>query len=45
MDLGTPGDEETDVVRKAKIYDHTKVVTLLERFRENPGGNQTLCEA
>jgi len=37
MDLGKPGDvDRTDVIGVAKKYDNTEVVTLLERFKENP---------
>ena len=37
MDLGTPGDiDKTDAIGAAKIYGRTEVVTLLERFKENP---------
>jgi len=37
MDLGKPGDvEKTDVIGVAKKSDRTEVVTLLERFKENP---------
>jgi len=37
MDLGTPGDiDKTDAIGVAKMYDYTKVVTLLERFKDNP---------
>ena len=37
MDLGTPGDEKTDTIGAGKMYGHTEVVSLLERFKENPG--------
>jgi len=36
MNLGTPGDGKTDVIRAAERRGETEVVTLLERFRENP---------
>jgi len=37
MDLGTPGDiYKTDPIGAAKNQGKTKVVTLLERFKENP---------
>ena len=37
MDLGTPGDvDTTDAIGGAKKYGKTEVVTLLERFKENP---------
>ena len=36
VDLGTPGDEETDAIWKATELGWTEVVTLLERFKENP---------
>jgi len=37
MDLGKPGDiHRTDVIGAAKKYGHAEVVTLLERFGENP---------
>ena len=37
MDLGTPGDvDTTDAIGGAKKYGYAKVVTLLERFKENP---------
>ena len=35
MDLGTPGDDETDVIREAKTWGRTEVVTLLERFKSD----------
>ena len=38
MDLGKPGDvDKTDAIGVAKRYGRTEVVTLLERFKENPG--------
>ena len=41
MDLGTPGDVgKTDAIGVAKEWGHAKVVTLLERFKENPGGTK-----
>jgi len=41
MDLGTPGDvDTTDAIGGAKKYGKTEVVTLLERFKENPGGTR-----
>jgi len=41
MDLGTPGDVgKTDAIGVAKEWGHAKVVTLLERFKENPGGTR-----
>jgi len=36
MDLGQPGKYTTDVIGGAKNRDRTEVVTLLERFEENP---------
>jgi len=36
MDLGKPGDDKTDVIGVAKMYGRTELVTLLERFKENP---------
>ena len=36
MDLGTPGDFDTDAIIVAKNHGKTEVVTLLERFKENP---------
>ena len=36
MDLGTPGDPRNDPVAVANKRGHTDVVTLLERFKENP---------
>ena len=36
MELGNPGDERTDAIGVAKKYGKTNVVTLLERFKENP---------
>jgi len=37
MDLGKPGDvEKTDAIGVAKQMGETEVVTLLERFKENP---------
>jgi hypothetical protein len=36
MDLGTRGDEKTDAIGGAKGRGHVEVVTLLERFKENP---------
>jgi len=37
MDLGKPGDvEKTDAIGRAKNGGKTDVVTLLERFKENP---------
>jgi len=37
VDLGTPGDvDKTDAVGAAKKKGKTEVVTLLERFKENP---------
>ena len=37
IDLGTPGDiDMTDAIGGAKKYGNTEVVTLLERFKENP---------
>jgi len=35
MDLGTPGDEMTDVIGEAKMQVRTEVVFLLERFRSD----------
>jgi len=37
MDLGKPGDEETDAIGGAKEEKRTEIATLLERFKENPG--------
>jgi len=37
MDLGKPGDDgKRDIIREAKKKGKTEVVTLLERFKENP---------
>jgi len=36
MDLGTPGDHYQDPISAAKKQGKTEVVTLLERFKENP---------
>jgi len=36
MDLGKPGNDKTDVIWAAKKNGKTGVVTLLERFKENP---------
>ena len=36
MDLGTPGVNTTDAIGAAKKRDRKEVVTLLERFKENP---------
>jgi len=36
MDLGKPGDEKTDAIGSAMKKGETEVVTLLERFKENP---------
>jgi len=36
MDLVTPGNDRTDAIGIAKKLDRTKVVTLLEKFKENP---------
>jgi len=36
MDLGTPGQRQSDAIVKAKKYGETEVATLLERFPENP---------
>jgi len=36
MDLGKPGDAKTDAIGEANKRGHTEVVTLLERFKENP---------
>ena len=37
MDLGKPGDvDKTDAIAGAKKYGKAEVVTLLERFKENP---------
>jgi len=33
MDLGTPGNEETDAIGAAKKEGKTEVVALLERFK------------
>ena len=37
LDLGTPGNDETDAIGEARRRDRTEVVTPLERFKENPG--------
>ena len=36
IDLGTPGDSSTDAIGEAEERRKTEVVTLLERFKENP---------
>jgi len=36
MDLGTPGQRQSDAIGVAKKYGETEVATLLERFKENP---------
>ena len=36
MDLGTPGELMTDSIWAAKKKGKTEVMTLLERFKENP---------
>ena len=36
MDLGEPGNEWTDAIGWAKEWRKTEVLTLLERFKENP---------
>ena len=36
MDLGTPGNSQTDALGEAKKYGETAVAPLLERFKENP---------
>ena len=36
MDLGQPGNEENDAIGGAKQRGKTEVVSLLERFKENP---------
>ena len=36
IDLGKPEELRTDAIGVAKRYDKTEVVTLLERFKENP---------
>ena len=37
MDLGKPGDiDKTDAIGKAKQYEYSEVVTLLESFKDNP---------
>jgi len=36
MDLGEPGNSETDAIWMAKKNGWTEVVALLERFKENP---------
>ena len=36
MDLGTPGEYETDAIGIAKRMGKTEVATLLERFKKNP---------
>jgi len=40
MDLGKPGDFKTDAIGTAKREKNTKVVSLLERFKENPVGTR-----
>jgi len=35
MDLGTPGDIDTDAIGVAKKRGKTEVVTLLERFKND----------
>jgi len=37
MDLGKPGELVTDAIGASKRHGHAEVVTLLERFKENPG--------
>ena len=37
MDLGKPGDRRTDAIGAAEFQGNTEMVTLLERFKENPG--------
>ena len=36
MDLGKPGDSETDAIVAAKEEKETEVVSLLERFKSDP---------
>jgi len=36
MDLGTPGDENTDAILAAGKKEHGEVVSLLRRFKEDP---------
>jgi len=36
MNLGTPGNQRTDAIARARKSGKTEVVTLLERFKENP---------
>jgi len=36
MDLGEPGNKETDAISIARHKEETEVATLLERFKENP---------
>ena len=36
MDLGQPGNENNDAIGGAKKKGKTEVVSLLERFKENP---------
>ena len=36
MDLGKPGELVTDAIGASKRHGHAEVVTLLERFKENP---------
>ena len=36
MDLGEPGNEENDAIGEARKEKKTEVVSLLERFKENP---------
>jgi len=36
MDLGEPGQWQTDAIGEAKDVAETEVVALLERFKENP---------
>jgi len=37
MYLGEPGDQKSDAIGAAKRFGRPEVVTLLERFKENPG--------
>ena len=40
MDLGQPGNEKSDVTGVARKEGKTEVLSLLERFREHPEGDQ-----
>ena len=36
MDLGTPGNDQTDAIGVARRSGQTEIVALLKRFKENP---------